>query len=84
MDLIVTCENAGNARSGVVWMSYEDKLADGKWNRHEVSGPLGDKYDRPEAIDVDGDGDLDIVCCEENSGEDSKVLGLMWYENPSK
>ena len=84
LDLIVTCENAGNTRSGVVWMSYEDKPSDGKWNRHEVSGPLGDKYDRPEAIDVDGDGDLDIVCCEENSGEDSKGLGLMWYENPSK
>ena len=27
--------------------------------------------------DVDGDGDLDILCCEERD-----QLGVFWYENP--
>jgi hypothetical protein len=30
-------------------------------------------------IDVDGDGDLDLMSCEERD-----QLGVFWYENPSK
>lgn len=35
------------------------------------------KFDRMELIDLDGDGDLDILTCEER-----KRLGVVWYENP--
>lgn len=35
------------------------------------------KFDRIELIDIDGDGDLDILTCEER-----RQLGVVWYENP--
>ncbi|HBM76648.1 MAG TPA: VCBS repeat-containing protein, partial [Verrucomicrobiales bacterium] len=39
----------------------------------------GSKFDLIELIDLDEDGDLDVVTCEELAG-----LGLIWYENPSR
>jgi hypothetical protein len=35
------------------------------------------KFDRMELIDLDADGDLDILTCEER-----QQLGVVWYENP--
>ncbi len=35
------------------------------------------KFDRMELIDLDGDGDLDVLTCEER-----QQLGVVWYENP--
>ena len=32
-----------------------------------------------ELIDLDGDGDLDVMTCEER-----KNLGVIWYENPGR
>ena len=28
------------------------------------------------------DGDLDVLTCEENFGDNSEGLGVIWYENP--
>ena len=68
--LIVTCENAHGEKAGVFiggrgvfWQS--------------ISGPEGIKFDRIELLDLDGDGDLDVITCEETAG-----LGVVWYENP--
>jgi len=76
MDLVVDCESANPPLSGMVWMSG----ADSRW--HEVSGPDGIKYDRIELIDLDGDGDLDALTCEERHNKGG--LGMFWYENPVK
>ena len=38
----------------------------------------GSKYDLVELIDLDDDGDLDVLTCEENVN-----LGVIWYENPT-
>jgi len=51
----------------------------GFWKEHRVSGPEGIKFDRIELLDVDGDGDLDLITTEERA-----LLGVVWYENPSR
>ncbi|MBD3672524.1 MAG: VCBS repeat-containing protein [Planctomycetaceae bacterium] len=77
LDLIYSCENAKGKLSGVVWM---EATGDPKnWKRHEVSGPEGVKFDLIQLLDLDRDGDLDIITCEERAN-----LGVIWYENPTR
>ncbi|HJN14104.1 MAG TPA: hypothetical protein QGH10_01370 [Armatimonadota bacterium] len=61
-----------------MWMSCEGAPLEGRWTAHDVSGPEGIKYDLIEPIDMDADGDLDLLTCEEREG-----LGVFWYENPA-
>ena len=44
---------------------------------HDIAGPPGTKFDRMELVDLDLDGDLDVITCEE-----AENLGVIWYENP--
>ena len=44
-----------------------------------ISDAEGVKYDRIELLDLDRDGDLDMITCEERAG-----LGVVWFENPQK
>jgi hypothetical protein len=79
-DIIFSCENATAPRSGVMWLSRRKGVFDGDWLAHDISGPRGIKYDRMELLDVDMDGYIDILACEEREG--GKGLGMFWYENP--
>lgn len=79
MDIVSTCEHADGDLSGVFWLSYDKSPADKQWTDHDIGGALGLKYDRFEMIDLDGDGDLDLMSCEERD-----QLGVFWYENPTK
>ena len=82
-DLVVSCEGANPPKSGVMWLSSDKPGAlQAKWTPHEISGPKGIKYDRIELIDIDRDGDLDVLTCEERQGKGG--LGVFWYENPTK
>ena len=76
-DIVFTCENASGEKSGVRWLSLDE----GKdaWRDHEISGPAGVKFDLLELIDLDRDGDLDVLTCEER-----EKLGVIWYENPTR
>jgi hypothetical protein len=78
-DLIFTCEHANGDKSGARWLSYQRTVFDPIWNDHEISGPEGVKFDRIELLDLDDDGDPDLITCEERHN-----LGLIWYENPSQ
>jgi hypothetical protein len=78
IDLVFSCENAGNGRSGVGWLSRNGAV-NGNWEFHEISGPEGTKFDRLELLDLDADGDLDVLTCEETEN-----LGVIWYENPAR
>jgi hypothetical protein len=77
-DLIVTSEKAGNGHSGVHRMLFFPSPASGIVLSDDLSGPAGTKFDRLEMIDLDDDGDLDVLTCEEREN-----LGVVWYENPA-
>jgi hypothetical protein len=77
MDIVVSCENAHPPKSGVKWLSYEKSPLEPDWRSHEISGPAGIKFDLLQLLDLDGDGDLDVLTCEETDN-----LGVIWYENP--
>lgn len=79
-DIVFSCEHAQAPKSGLMWLSCEKGVFEGDWRAHEISGPKGIKYDRMELLDVDMDGDPDVLACEESEG--GKGLGLFWYENP--
>ncbi len=82
-DLVHSTNTLGDdSKAGLVWMSYTNKPTEPEWEWHNLSGPVGYKFDRIELLDIDGDGDLDVLTCEENYGANSKGLGVIWYENP--
>ena len=90
-DLVVTAEHTA-VRTGVWWMSsfpvenleYDPirKAYTGwVWDFHKVSGneeKNGAKFDLVELVDLDNDGDLDII-----TSEEAHNLGVVWYENPT-
>jgi hypothetical protein len=79
LDLVLSAEGARGSLSGVVWLSYRTAVTDREWEVHDISGAPGTKYDLVRLIDLDGDGDLDVLTCEEVEN-----LGLIWYENPAR
>ena len=84
VDIVFSCEHARGGKSGVMWLSFGKAPGEKVWRPHEISGPKGIKFDRLELLDLDGDGDLDVLCCEESepsAGKD-RGLGVFWYENP--
>ncbi len=78
-DLLFSCEHATPPRSGVMWLSYAKSPTETAWQAHDVSGPEGVKFDLVVPRDLDGDGDQDILTCEERHN-----LGVIWYENPRR
>ena len=79
VDLVISCEHAEGNLSGVMWLSYKGSVMGPEWEAHDVSGSEGVKYDLVQTVDLDSDGDLDILTTEEASN-----LGVIWYENPTR
>lgn len=81
IDVLFSAENAA-ARSGVMWLSYDPDMGpvQPEWTAHDISGRSeGVKFDLLQLLDLDGDGDLDVITCEERDN-----LGVIWYENPTR
>ena len=76
--VLVSGENVAGDE-GLLWLSYT-KDPDGgfEWTTHHLSGTEGLKFDGAPLVDLDGDGDLDVITTEERTG-----LGVIWYENPT-
>ncbi len=79
LDIVFTCENAAGELSGVGLLRHSGDPTASIWEATDVGGPDGVKFDRVELLDLDGDGDLDILTCEE-----AELLGVVWYENPAR
>jgi hypothetical protein len=89
LDLVVTCEHAIGGKIGVFWMTPEQGPTGGRWSFHSISGPDGFIFDLLQLVDLDGDGDLDVITEEEKgpylaSGYVGRELGVVWYENPTR
>ena len=81
LDVLFTCENA-QKKSGAMWLSppASNNVTDYEWLPHEISGTKqGVKFDLIQLLDLDQDGDLDLITCEERDN-----LGVIWYENPAR
>jgi len=77
-DFVFSCEQASGAKTGLVWLKGR-MFGDRMWTLKQLAGPKGVKYDLLQLADLDADGDLDVICCEERAN-----LGVFWYENPTK
>lgn len=76
-DLVFSCEQARDGKPGVMGLRSV-RAGDGlRFEPFPISGPAGVKFDLIQLVDVDGDGDLDVLTCEETEN-----LGVIWYENP--
>lgn len=81
VDLVASFEGA-LGKSGVLAVhgAFEETVT-----FTDISGKEGVKYDFVVLIDMDNDGDLDVLTCEETGEDGSKSgLGVIWYENPIK
>ena len=75
---IVTTAEAQREQDDMTAVAWKENGING-WVDHAISDQRGRKFDRLEMIDLDGDGDLDLITCEEVHD-----LGVFWYENPTR
>jgi hypothetical protein len=83
-DLVLSTETLGKVRFGLIWLDGRKKTDSKESDWQMISDFHNAKYDKVELIDLDDDGDLEVLICEENFGEKSEGLGVIWYENPFK
>ncbi len=76
---IVTTSEAQREADDMISVAWTEQHQNGTWTEHRVSDQRGRKFDRIEMVDLDGDGDLDLLTCEEVHN-----LGVFWYENPTR
>ena len=81
IDLVFTASGDGH---GVFMMSPSTVIGHGKtWDVVYLTPYADDiKYDNLALVDIDRDGDLDIVTTEEGKGIFSAGEGVLWFENP--
>jgi hypothetical protein len=85
-DVVLSTEEAHGDRRGIVWLRFRDSPFQPEWDAFDVSGPEGVKFDLNLLLDVDADGDLDIINTEEsnNAAGGKPGLGVVWYENRAR
>lgn len=75
--------------SGVIWVDVGEGLPGApELTFHDISGAPGGKFDIVVLLDMDGDGDLDVLSSEESDQIGNyryhEGLGVFWYENPTR
>ncbi|MEZ6072713.1 MAG: VCBS repeat-containing protein [Pirellulales bacterium] len=74
---LVQVNRGDDGLRGIVWFRRTGAGESLELEAHDIGGTEGSKFDLVELIDLDGDGDLDLLTCEEKDN-----LGVIWYENP--
>ncbi|MFN2427967.1 MAG: FG-GAP repeat domain-containing protein [Candidatus Binatia bacterium] len=77
LDVVLSCTNLIGREDGIVWFPGGAEPQDIAPEKLPLSGAQGEKFDRVELLDLDGDGDLDVLTTEE-----LQKFGVVWYENP--
>lgn len=80
-DLVISTNTNGEILAGLYWLDGQKIRTAQAGDFQSISGAHNAKYDKVELIDIDEDGDKDVLICEENYGPESQGLGLIWYEN---
>ena len=84
-DIVLSTANARGGKGGVVWLRARSSPFDAQCDAFDISGQEGIKFDLNLLLDVDRDGDLDVVNSEENdNASGGPGLGVVWYENPAR
>lgn len=78
IDVVATLRSVPPDHPAVILWRHDGDPLRGRWTATDIGGPDGSKFDLIEAIDIDADGDLDLLTCEEVAN-----LGIFWYENPT-
>ena len=78
-----------DGKTGVFWLAYDQRPTESRWRARSINGAEGFIFDLLQLVDLDGDGDLDVITQEEKgpylaSGYVGKELGVIWYENPTR
>ncbi len=77
---IISSYEMAQDKYGVIYSKYN--VTAKKWDHYAISSKKGIKYDKILPFDIDRDGDIDILITEEK--ENTKGLGVIWYENNNK
>ncbi|MFK8115689.1 MAG: FG-GAP repeat domain-containing protein [Rubripirellula sp.] len=77
LQIVFSTERAEQGKFGIGVCSARGEVFSSDWSIETISGSDGIKHDLIELLDLDQDGDLDVLTCEER-----KNLGVIWYENP--
>ncbi|MDZ7604575.1 MAG: VCBS repeat-containing protein [Cyclobacteriaceae bacterium] len=83
-DLVLSTNTEGDPKVGLSWIDGTKLYDKVGVILNGISAAHNSKFDKVELLDIDRDGDLDVLICEENFGGGSKGLGVIWYENPTK
>lgn len=84
MDLVLSTNTDKEEKVGLTWIDGRKINNVEPSDFQQISGVHRSKFDKAVLTDIDKDGDLDILICEENYGENSEGLGVVWYENEVK
>jgi len=83
-DFVLSTNTDKEEKVGLIWLDGKKIERVSRNDFQQISGVHRSKFDKVELLDIDGDGDLDVLICEENFGENSEGLGVVWYENELK